>query len=80
MVGDLRQGHEGEAHAKAQQASRAGDVRDAAHLLGLPEALRVRLLNEDVNDGQVLAGVVVHLVLQLARESAVVQTLTSPPV
>ncbi len=37
MVGDLRQGDEGEAHAQPEQAAGAGDVGDAGHLLSLGE-------------------------------------------
>jgi hypothetical protein len=55
-----------ESHAKAEQTARAGNVRDATHLLCLSKSLRVRLFDEDVDDGKVLAGVVVDLVLDLA--------------
>ncbi len=61
MVSYLRQRHEGEPHAEAEQTTAAGNVRDAGHLLGLAEALAVGLLDEDVDHRQVALGVQVDL-------------------
>ena len=46
VVRDLREGHEAEAHAEPEKTAGAGNVRSAAHLLGLAEPLRVGLLQE----------------------------------
>ena len=73
VVGDLGERDEGEAHAEAEQTAAGGDVGDAGHLLGLAEALRVALLDEDVDDGEVLVGVLVDLGLDGAGEGLVVE-------
>lgn len=44
VVRDLREGHEAEAHAEPEKTAGAGNVRSAAHLLGLAEPFCVRLL------------------------------------
>ena len=61
VVCDLRQRHEGEPHAEAEQTPAAGNVRNAGHLLGLAEALAVGLLDEDVDHRQIALGVEVDL-------------------
>ncbi len=67
MVSDFRQADETEAHTETQQTAGASNIRDPAHLLGLAEPLRVGLLDEDVDDGQILASIVVNLVLDFPR-------------
>ena len=79
-----------EAHAEAQEATRAGDVGDPAHLFCLSKPLAVRLLSsslkyaniEDsanldkyVDDCKVALGVVVDLRLDRECQRFVVQPL-----
>ncbi len=71
VVDDLGQRHETEAHAKSQETARAGNVRNSGHFLRLAEAFRVRLLDEDVDNGEVLPRVVVDLGLDLLGQSLV---------
>ena len=80
MVEDLGQGDEWEAHAKAQKTARASDVRDSGHLLGLAKPLRVRLLDEDVDDGQIFSGVIVNLGLDFLGQSLVDEFIRPPAV
>ena len=80
MVQDLGQADKAEAHAQAKQAAAAGNVGYPAHLFRLAEPLRVRLLDEDVDDGQVLPGVLVHVVLDGQGQSLVGYPLPPPPV
>ena len=54
MVCNLCQADEAESHAESKKTSAAGNVRDPAHLFSLTEPLGVRLLDEDVDNGQVL--------------------------
>ena len=54
MVCNLCQADEAESHAQSKKTSAAGNVRDPAHLFSLTEPLGVRLLDEDVDNGQVL--------------------------
>jgi hypothetical protein len=54
---DLCAADEAEAHAEAEQTAGVGDVRRLRDLLVLLEPLGVRILDEDVEHDQVLAGV-----------------------
>ena len=54
MVCNLCQADEAESHAESKKTSAAGNVRNPAHLFSLTEPLGVRLLDEDVDNGQVL--------------------------
>ena len=54
MVCNLCQADEAESHAESKKTSAAGNVRYPAHLFSLTEPLGVRLLDEDVDNGQVL--------------------------
>ncbi len=58
MEEDLGRADEGESHAESEEASAVGDVRRLGDLLVLLEALGVRVLDEDVEHHQVLAGIV----------------------
>lgn len=80
MVRDLGQADKAEPHAESQQSPAGRNVADPRHLLRLPEPLRVRFLDKDVDDGQVLAGVVVDLVLDGPGQGLVVQLLGAPSV
>ena len=54
VVCNLCQADEAESHAESKKTSAAGNVRNSAHLFSLTEPLGVRLLDEDVDNGQVL--------------------------
>ena len=59
MVSNLSKAHKTEAHAKAQKASRAGNVADSRHFLRLAKPLGIRLFDKNVDNGQILFGIVV---------------------
>ena len=46
VVSNFREADEGEAHAEAEETAGAGNVRDPAHLLRLPEPFCVRFLKQ----------------------------------
>lgn len=80
VVGNLCQADKREAHTEAQEAPRAGDEGDAAHLLSLPEALGIGLFNKYIDDGQVASGIVVDLGLHGLGQGLVGHPLCSPEV
>jgi len=80
VVEDFSQTHKAEAHAEAQESTRAGDVGNPAHLFRLSKPLAVRLLDKYVDDCKVALGVVVDLGFNGKGQGFVVQPLPAPPI
>lgn len=80
MVEDFSQTHKAKSHAKSQETSGAGNICNSAHLFSFPEPLAVRLLDKDVDDGQVALGIFVNLFFYCESQRFVVQPLPTPAI
>ena len=67
MIDNLSSGHQREPHAEAKQPACICDVGDPRYLLVPEELLNVGVLDEGVEKDEVIFGVLVDLIRQVAR-------------